>query len=347
MRRALGLARRGWGQTAPNPLVGAVVVRDCVTVGEGFHARFGQAHAEVVALAKAGDRARGATVFVTLEPCNHTGKTGPCTEALIAAGVRRVVIAVADPNPVAKGGAERLRAAGLEVEFGVEEQAATDLNAAFLFAARGASRPWVTLKLAISIDGAIADATRGQRWLTGKAARRHVHRLRAGHDAVAVGIGTALADDPLLTVRHGRRPRKPATRIVFDRQARLSPTSKLAKSARRSPVLVLADSPPAERESALIKAGVVVGHANGIEESLQVAASQGVRSLLVEGGAGIAEALLQRNLVDRLIIFQVPVLLGLGALTAFGESPPIERLRVVDRRAFGDDLMTEYAIHSP
>jgi pyrimidine deaminase RibD-like protein len=178
MRRALLLARRGWGRTAPNPMVGAVVVRDGVVVGEGWHDAFGGPHAEVVALAAAGERARGADVYVTLEPCAHHGKTPPCVDALIAAGVRRVIVAVPDPNPVASGGMARLRAAGIAVTDEVETAAAAELNAPFLFAQRDASRPFVTLKLAVSLDGGLAPGDRSQRWLTGVAARRHVHRLR-------------------------------------------------------------------------------------------------------------------------------------------------------------------------
>ena len=169
-------------------MVGAVVVRDGETVGEGWHAEFGGPHAEVVALERAGERARGSTVYVTLEPCAHAGKTPPCTDALVRAGVARVVCAVRDPNPVAAGGAERLEAAGVEVEFGLEEEEAIELNAPF-FHALSSPRPFVTLKLATSIDGAIADASGTSRWLTGEKARRYVHRLRAGHDAVAVGVG--------------------------------------------------------------------------------------------------------------------------------------------------------------
>ncbi len=239
MRRALALAERGWGQTAPNPMVGAVVVRDGAIVGKGFHARFGEAHAEVVALSEAGERARGATVYVTLEPCNHHGKTPPCVDALIGAGVKRVVVAIRDPLRESAGGADRLRAAGIEVEFGLEEAAAHELNAAFFFAANGAARPWVTLKLAVSLEGAIAGADGSPRWLTGEAARNYVHRLRAQNDAIAVGIGTALADDPQLTVRHGRRPRVAPLRVVFDRSARLPLTSRLAKTARRVPTLIV------------------------------------------------------------------------------------------------------------
>lgn len=347
MRRALLLARRGWGRTAPNPLVGAVVVRDGQVVGEGWHAEFGGPHAEVVALEAAGERARGADVYVTLEPCDHHGKTPPCTAALIAAGVRRVVVATADPHPAAAGGAARLRAAGIEVVMGVEEEAARELNAPFLFAHGGAPRPFVTLKLALSLDGHIAPGPGQQQWLTGDAARRYVHRLRAGADAVAVGIGTALADDPQLTVRAGRRPRVAPLRVVFDPSARLPLDSRLVRTARKVPVRVLADAPDAARRAALEAAGVQVTTAAGIGEHLVALRADGVRHLFVEGGAGIAGALLSAGWVDRLIIFRAPVLLGAGALPAFGTvSPPASgpaRWRIVERRAFGDDTMTVYA----
>ena len=345
MRRALALARRGWGLTAPNPMVGAVVVRDGVVVGEGFHGRYGEAHAEVVALAAAGALARGATVYVTLEPCNHQGKTPPCVDALIAAGVARVVVAVADPNPVARGGAERLRAAGINVDFGVEAAAALEMNAPFFYAALGARRPWVTLKLAVSVDNAIATASREPRWLTGDAARHYVHRLRAASDAIGVGVSTAMIDDPQLTVRHGRRPRVAPTRVVFDRTARLPDTIGLAKTARRTPTIVLAESPDPDRVAALERRGVVVLVQQGLEAALEALAARGIRSLFVEGGAELSQALLAAGLVDRLIIFQAPVLLGPGALPAFAGAPPAERFRVVERREFGDDLMAVYALH--
>src|SRR5687767_11589972 len=212
MRRALSLARQGWGRTAPNPMVGAVVVRDDQVVGEGFHAEFGGPHAEVVALKAAGDRARGATAYVTLEPCAHHGKTPPCTDALIAAGIARVVMAVRDPNPAAHGGAERLRAAGVEVVSGVEREAACELNAPF-FNSFGNRRAWVVLKLALSAEGAIAPASRERQWLSGPEATAEVHRLRAGFDAIAVGLGTAIADDPALTVRGDLRPRVEPARV--------------------------------------------------------------------------------------------------------------------------------------
>ena len=347
MRRALALAERGWGQTAPNPMVGAVVVRDGVAVGKGFHAKFGDAHAEVMALASAGEKARGATMFVTLEPCNHHGKTPPCVDALIAAGVKRVVAAVRDPGGESAGGAERLRNAGIEVDFGVSETEARELNAPFFFAAGGATRPWVTLKLAVSLDGAIA-ASAGTaeppRWLTGEQARKHVHRLRAQSDAIAVGIGTALADDPLLTVRSGRRPRVPPLRVVFDRTAKLPLGSKLVKTARRVPILVLADQADTTAARALAAKGVLIESAPGVLPKLELLQRRGVRSLLVEGGSVLAGALLDAKAVDRLVIFQAPVLLGAGALPAFGGVSELRQITVVERREFGADLMTVFAM---
>jgi diaminohydroxyphosphoribosylaminopyrimidine deaminase/5-amino-6-(5-phosphoribosylamino)uracil reductase len=348
MRRALALAAQGWGQTAPNPMVGAVVVRDGAIVGEGFHPRYGEPHAEVFALRSAGERARGATVYVTLEPCAHFGKTPPCADALIAAGVARVVAATRDESPVARGGGERLGAAGITFDSGVEERAARELNAAFFHALRS-DRPWVTLKLALSIDGAIADATRRPAWLTGPEARRAVHHLRAGADAVAVGVGTALADDPLLTVREVAAPRTPPLRVVFDREARLPSDSRLASTARVAPTLVLARHADPARRAALEARGVEVIEVPTLEDGLRSLRRRGVRSLLVEGGAGIAGALVGTALADRLIIFQAPVILGAGALPAFAglagtAAAEAARLEVIDRRPVGDDLMTVYAL---
>lgn len=350
MRRALSLARRGWGQTAPNPLVGAVVVRDGSVVGEGYHARWGEAHAEVAALRAAGPLARGATIYVTLEPCDHQGKTPPCTQALIAAGVARVVVAARDPNPAAAGGIERLRAAGIAVTVGVEEEAARELNAPFFFA-YGASRPWVTLKLAVSLDGAIADASGRSRWITGPRARAQVHLLRAGSDAVGVGVGTVLADDPSLTVRAAPPPRVSPTRVVFDRRARTPLDAALVRTAREVPTVLVTECPDAERTRALEGAGVGIVRAGSLAAGLEALARGGIRSLLVEGGARLAGALLDGALVDRLIIFQGPVLLGAGALGAFdyarsadlAEAP---RFRVLERRAIGDDVMTVYALRA-
>jgi len=347
MRRALDLAIRGWGQTAPNPMVGAVVVRDGAVIGEGWHTRLGAAHAEIDALREAGERARGATMYVTLEPCNHHGRTGPCSEALIGAGIARVVAATNDPHPAALGGAARLRDAGLDVLVGVEEAAARELNAPFLHAIIS-DRPWIQLKLATSLDGAIADHTRRQAWLTGAEARREVHRMRAGADAIAVGIGTALADDPSLTVRGVDAPRIPPLRLVFDTSARLPLHSRLVRTARDEPLLVVCWAPDPGHAAALEHAGVQLLHAATMDEALRALKGRGVQSLLVEGGAGLAASLLNDALVDRLVIFRAPLLLGAGALGAFSgvgpaAAPTAARWRMVRAARLGDDEMTVYA----
>lgn len=348
MRRALTLAARGWGQVSPNPLVGAVVVRDGTVVGEGYHHAFGRDHAEVVALAMAGGQARGSTVYVTLEPCTHQGKTPPCTEALLAAGVARVVVAVRDPHAVAAGGVERLRGEGVTVDVGVCEEEARELNAAFLHAVTSV-RPWVTLKLAVSIDGAMADHTRRPGWLTGPEARAEVHRLRAQHDAVGVGMGTVFADDPALTVRDARAPRVPPVRVVFSRAGRLPVTSALAATARDVPVLVVAQEIDPAYEATLNEMGVDVVTAASLAEALRVLRSRGMHAIMIEGGARLAGALLFEGLADRLVVFTAPVVLGAGALNAFLLAPAqraeaAPRLRVVRRQEFGDDLMTVYAL---
>lgn len=347
MRRALALAANGWGQTAPNPMVGAVVVRDGVIVGEGWHTRLGAAHAEVEALRQAGESARGATMYVTLEPCNHHGRTGPCSEAVIGAGVARVVAATRDPHPVAQGGVERLRAAGVEVTVGVEEAAARELNAPFLHAVTS-DRPFVQLKLAVSLDGAIADHSGRPGWLTGELARAEVQRLRAGSDAVAVGIGTALADDPALTVREGVLPRVPPVRVVFDTSARLPLDSRLVRTAREAPVVVVCWAPDPAHAAALEHAGVELLHAATLPQALRALKGRGIHAMLVEGGAGLAGSLLREALVDRLVIFRAPLLLGAGGLPAFGALPAATveaapRWRPVRSVWFGDDEMTVYA----
>jgi diaminohydroxyphosphoribosylaminopyrimidine deaminase/5-amino-6-(5-phosphoribosylamino)uracil reductase len=352
MRRALDLARRGSGQTAPNPLVGAVIVRDNEIVGEGYHARYGEAHAEVAALRAAGDRASGATVYVTLEPCAHTGHTPPCTDALIRAGVRRVVVATRDPHPVAAGGIGILDAAGIETTVGVEEAAARELNAVFLHALHS-SRPWVTLKLAVSLDGAMRDGARTAGWLTGPEARAEVHRMRAASDGIAVGIGTALADDPLLTVRDAPAPRVPPLRIVFDNGARLPLSSRLVQSAGQGPVCIVADRPPAPgRAAELAGAGVGILVADTLDAALLTLRARGVRALLVEGGPRLAGAVLTASVADRLVIFQAPIVLGEGAESAFAFAPAAtvtgaRRWPIVARQAFGTDLMTTYGLSEP
>jgi diaminohydroxyphosphoribosylaminopyrimidine deaminase / 5-amino-6-(5-phosphoribosylamino)uracil reductase len=346
MRRALALALRGRGTTAPNPMVGAVVVRDGRIVGEGFTQPFGGAHAEVQALLAAGESARGATVYATLEPCANHGRTPPCTGALIAAGVSRVVFAATDPNPEMRGGADVLRHAGIEVLSGIEDQAARDQNPAF-FHRFGSDRPFVTLKLARSLDGAIAHAARETAWLTGPVARREVHRQRADHDAVAVGIGTVLADDPLLTVRAVTRPRVAPTRVIFDRTARIPLGSALVRSARETPVMVVAESASDARRAALLATGVRLIFAAGLPAQLCALRAAGIESIYCEGGAAIADALLADRLVDWLVIFTAPVRLGADAVRPLVSGPPVPveqaaRHRLVTHRRMGDDLMAIY-----
>jgi len=358
MRRALELARLGWGNTAPNPLVGAVVVSNDQVVGEGFHARFGGDHAEVVALRSAGDRARGATMYVTLEPCAHFGKTPPCVNAIARAGVARVVIPVRDPSELAAGGAAQLRRDGIAADIGCERDAALELNAPF-FNAHKSPLPWVTLKLAMSADEAIAAPPPADRWITGEAARREVHVLRAGNDAVAVGIGTVLADDPMLTVRDALPPRCAPRRVVFDSSLRLPLESALVRSTaasraedagqRLETIVIASPTADAERERQLVRAGVKVLRAADLTEGLGQLRRLGVRSLLVEGGAKLAGGLLRDDLVHRLITFRAPIRLGPGALGAWDFAPGDMRARlaaapVVDARDFGVDRMTTYAL---
>jgi diaminohydroxyphosphoribosylaminopyrimidine deaminase/5-amino-6-(5-phosphoribosylamino)uracil reductase len=350
MRRALDLARNGWGHTAPNPMVGAVVVRDGAIVGEGHHASYGGDHAEVRALTAAGSQARGATVYVTLEPCAHVGRTPPCVDALIRAQVGRVVVATRDPHPIARGGIDRLAAAGIATSVGIEERAARELNAAF-FHALESDRPWVTLKMAVSIDAAVADPATPSGRLTGDLARAEVHRLRAGHDAIAVGIGTVRVDDPLLTVRYADAPRVPPTRIVFDRHATLALDSQLVRTAHQAPVVVVTATVPAARRAALTAAGVEVMEAAAIGEALRALRARAIRSVLLEGGPRLAGAFLTASAVDRLVIFQAPFILGARALPAFAFAPEAtlttaRRLEIVERRSMGGDAMTVYAFSS-
>ena len=348
MRRALTLARKGWGQTAPNPMVGAVVVRDGSVVGEGHHARYGEAHAEVNALARAGGQVRGATLIVSLEPCRHHGKTPPCTNAIIGAGIARVVFGASDPTGIAAGGAEILRAAGIEVQGGVLAAESKELNAPFFHAAVS-DMPWVTLKLAVSMETAISDKRGTTSWLTGAESRHEVHTLRAGNDAIAVGVGTVLADDPQLTVRDVASPRVPLKRVIFDRRLRTPIGSQLVRTARETPTWIVTADASAKKAAALRKAGVELIEARTLHEGLHSLRQKGVQSLLVEGGATLASAVLAEGLAHRLVIFQAPVSLGAGALHAFDGARPVllqalEQYAVLDRRRLGPDVMTTYAI---
>jgi len=353
MRRALALAERARGLTSPNPLVGAVLVRGDAVVGEGFHEAAGRPHAEAVALAAAGARARGATLYVTLEPCTHHGRTPPCAPAVVAAGVRRVVVATGDPDPRVNGrGLEALRAAGLDVAIGVLSDEAMRQNRVFLTSTRR-QRPYVTVKAAMTLDGRIADVQGTSRWITGDAARGEAHRLRSEADAVVVGVETVLRDDSALTVRLGQPwPREPY-RVVLDTGARTPPTARLISAATPSRALVVVgDRAPAARRSALEATGatvVPVNESNGrvdIGESLAALFARDVRSVLVEGGAEVHAAFLEAGVVDHVAIFVAPRLLGGraapgvigGAGRALKDAVQLHDLTV---RSLGDDLLIE------
>lgn len=346
MDRALALAELGWGQVAPNPLVGAVIYTEDEKVGEAYHARFASPHAEAEAIKAAGDRARGGTIYVNLEPCNHHGRNPPCVDAIIAAGISRVVAAVRDPNPLAAAGADRLRAAGVQVDFGAREREARELNAPF-FHGLAADRPWITLKLGLSLDGALASAKRTRAWITNEQSRAAVQRMRAGCDAIAVGVQTAITDDPLLTVRTDPPPRIAPVRVVFDRTARLPATTSLAETARQVPTLLVTSSGVALPDD-LENRGVESISAHDLHQALHKLFERGIKSMMVEGGAGLAASFLGAGVVDRLVIFRGPVVLGDGALNAFSgisahEVENAPRFRLLQSRVLGDDVMTVYA----
>jgi diaminohydroxyphosphoribosylaminopyrimidine deaminase/5-amino-6-(5-phosphoribosylamino)uracil reductase len=359
MGRALELAGRGAGLTSPNPVVGAVLVGAGRAVGEGFHARVGGAHAEAEALEQAGTAARGATLYVTLEPCNHTGRTPPCVQAITTAGVKRVVAATRDPNPrVPGGGGAALSRAGVEVTLGCREGEAIALNRVFITAARR-GRPHVTLKWAVTLDGATADVRRGSRWITGSEARLEAHRLRSRADAVVVGIGTALTDDPALDVRLGGPwPREPF-RVVVDSRARLPVTARLIGAGKPERALVaVTDAADPERLESLEARGVTVLRCKSQEGQVDVSdlvsrlGALDVGGILVEGGGKLAWAFLEAGLVDRVVAFTAPMLLGgAAAPRAVGGAglllPEAVRLEGIGVRPMGTDWMMEADVVHP
>ena len=310
LERALELAERGRGTAHPNPVVGAVVVRDGEVVGEGWHERKGEAHAEVNALAAAGERARGATLFLTMEPCSHHGSTPPCTEAVLAAGVARVVAGSLDPNPEAGGGLELLRSKGVEVEH-TDSFAARAQNEAWrTWVAEG--RPFVTYKVASTLDGRVT--VPGERWVSGEESRRLVHELRAASDAVAVGMGTVRADDPRLDARGVDAPRQPR-RLAFGR------------------------GPLPQGSELELRSGA-------LREELEALATEGVQSLLLEGGPTLAGAFLAEDLVDKVLVFIAPLLAGAGPVAVAGLDTPATLRRLTARRV-GQDLLVCGYVHEP
>jgi diaminohydroxyphosphoribosylaminopyrimidine deaminase / 5-amino-6-(5-phosphoribosylamino)uracil reductase len=315
MARAIELAARGEGLVEPNPMVGCTIVQDGEIVGEGFHARFGGPHAEIEAMRVAGHRASGATVYVTLEPCCHHGKTPPCTRALIEAGVRRVVVAQRDPfEKVAGAGIAELQRAGIEVDVGLLEREAAEINAPYLKLVRS-GKPWIIAKWAMTLDGKLATRTRDSRWISDKPSREIVHKLRGRVDAILVGRGTAAADDPLLTSRPtGVRT---ATRIVLDSSASLASTSQLARTAREAPVLVATcESAPQTDRDRLTADGceVVVcpgaTHAERLTWLLDELGRRRMTNVLVEGGSHVLGSLLDLDQIDEVHVFIAPKLLG-------------------------------------
>ena len=354
MQAALALARRALGQTWPNPAVGCVIVNQARVVGRAHTAPGGRPHAETQALAVAAHHAQGATAYVTLEPCSHHGQTPPCADALIAAGIARVVIACPDPDPRVSGqGAARLRAAGLAVEEGLLQTEAEALQHGFLTRIRH-GRPMVTLKLATTLDGRIATSSGESRWITGPEARRAAHALRATHDATLVGIGTVLADDPALTTRIPGWRRTPDLRIVLDSRLRTPLTSQLVHTARTTPTwLIHAPSPDQARHEALRHAGIRLieaprtAHGIDLPAALQALGAAGLTRLLVEGGAQVAGAFLRAGLVDRLAWFHAPAILGADAwpaAQAFGATAlaAMPRFRRTSTQALGADTLTEF-----
>ena len=357
MRAALAFARRGLGATWPNPSVGCVIVLNNRVVGRGHTAPGGRPHAETEALKMAGILAKGGTAYVTLEPCCHWGQTPPCTDALIEAGIARVVIAAKDPDHrVNSQGMARLRQAGIQTEQGLLENEAYEILAGFFQRTR-TGRPLVTLKLATTLDGKIATRAGESQWITGEKARRMGHAIRGRHDAILVGVGTVLADNPALTCRIPGYAKRPITRIIADSHLRTSLTANLIRTAQETPTwMLIRHGTDPDRQKAFKAAGVTLievppaSAGVDIKEALQALGKAGITRLMTEGGGQIAAALLRADLVDRLAWFHAPATMGgdgWPGVQAFGleklaDMPRFTRTRVTP---LGDDLLTEYTRH--
>lgn len=351
MRRALFHARRSEGATTPNPMVGAVVVTpDGVVAGYGRHPRAGEAHAEVFALENAGQQARGATLYVTLEPCCHVGRTGPCTRRILDAGISRVVAAMRDPNPLVSGkGFDELRAGGVQVDVGLLEDEAARLNRAFTIV-QTEGRPMVIAKAATSIDSRIAAAPGTRTQLTSREANRRTQRLRAAVDAIAVGSGTVLADDPLLTVRECYRER-PLTRVVFDRSLRVTPEARLFSTVAAGPVIIVTTAAAIGRNphiaGKLANAGATLVEGSGsIRDDLRLLVRFDISALLLEGGAAMHAAAWQADVIDRVHIVVAPTTIGERGVKLFdGIELPASRLVPVTTQQLGPDTWMEADVH--
>jgi len=350
MRRALDLAKRGRFGTSPNPMVGAVVLDPTgELVGEGYHAAFGGPHAEVIALRAAGARARGGSLFVTLEPCAHYGKTPPCVDAILSSGVRRVVVAMREPNPDAAGGIERLRAEGVDVNVGSDANGARALNRRWLTWVQE-RRPWVTLKAAVSLDGRIATRTGRSKWITGEEARQRSLELREEHDAILVGVNTILADNPRLTRRLGLNRTGSWYRIVLDSRLRTPSDARVVQSEPELTIIAHTPGAPDEERQRLESAGVHLMESPAddsgkveVHQLLTHLARRGMAALLVEGGAKVHGSFVDADLVDEVVVFIAPILIGGAAPSAvagrgFSDLELAPRLRFEGVERHGDDL---------
>jgi diaminohydroxyphosphoribosylaminopyrimidine deaminase/5-amino-6-(5-phosphoribosylamino)uracil reductase len=352
MRQAIALAERGRGTTSPNPLVGALVVDgDGVIVGRGAHRLAGGPHAEVFALEDAGVRALGATLYCTLEPCSHTGRTGPCAPIVVGTGIARAVVALEDPNPLVNGaGLRYLREHGVEVTVGVERERAAEQNAAFLTNIRD-SRPFVILKAAVSADGKVSAAVGRRTHLTGPSANRHVHRERAEIDAIAVGSGTMLADDPLLTARGAYRGR-PLTRVIFDRRMRTPPGARILRTLEAGPVIIVSTKVSRAETSEAVEALTASGAQmlalddEGLRSALRALRGLGVTSMILEGGAALHRAALDADVVDAVHIYIATAVLGPRAVDWIGGGR-LSWDALSKRRAawLGDVVLVEGYVH--
>lgn len=354
MARALAVAERGRGTTSPNPIVGALVVDDeGVVVGRGAHLVAGGPHAEILALADAGERARGATLYCTLEPCSHTGRTGPCAPKVVAAGIRRAVIAMGDPNPLVSGrGIELLRSHGVEVTVGILEAHARRQNAPFL-TRMGRGRPHVTMKVALSADGMVALAGGHATRLTGDVANRRIHRDRAEVDAIAIGSGTLLNDDPLLTARIAYR-RRPFIRVVFDRRLRTPPAARVLSTLESGPVIIVTDADASAAQEPLVALTRVGASVEAIsldgstfeDAALRRLTQIGVSSVILEGGPTTHSAFWDRGLVDRVQMYVVPRSIGPDGLGWWASADQVvEQLEDVRRTRLGADMLIEGDVH--
>lgn len=345
MKLALQLAESTRGQTSPNPMVGSVVVKDGAIVGVGAHLKAGEGHAEVQALKMAGEKARGGTIYVTLEPCSHFGKTPPCADLIIEQGLKRVVVATGDPNPAVAGrGLDKLRQAGLEVVFGVCQEEADALNEVFFHYMKHVT-PFVTLKSATTLDGKTATTTGKSKWITGPAAREDTHRYRHTHDAILVGIGTVLADNPSLTTRLPKGGKNPI-RVVLDRTLRTPLDTKLVTDQEAPTWILTTEQASKEKQEALEQFGVEVVRLpdDSIQTALQVLGSKGVTSLIVEGGAEVNGSFLKARAINQIIMYMAPKLFGgNGAPTAIGgegftEVDEALQLDIIEVTTIGGDI---------